>query len=65
MTDDDLYLGWRNDVTSAFRTVSFNATFKQFANRLSDFRRRQNGFCTLVGDFPTFRAVVEDRVLNT
>jgi hypothetical protein len=36
MTDDDLYLGWRNDVTCTFRTVSFNATFKQFANRLSD-----------------------------
>jgi len=36
MTDDDLYLGWRNDLTSAFRNVSFNTTFNQFANRLSD-----------------------------
>jgi hypothetical protein len=32
----DLYLGWRNDLSSAFRSIHFNGAFADFGNRLSD-----------------------------
>jgi len=33
---DDLYLGWRNDLSAAFRAIHFNASFGEFSKRLSD-----------------------------
>ena len=34
--DADLYLGWRKDLTTAFRHVNFHANFGEFTQRLSD-----------------------------
>ena len=34
--DADLFLGWRNDLTAAFRYIYFQHNFQEFGNRLSD-----------------------------
>ena len=34
--DAELYLGWRQDLTKAFRFVNFNANFHDFSQRLPD-----------------------------
>ena len=41
----DLYLGWRNDLSPAFRAINFSATFVQFSNRLSDSMLINIRFC--------------------
>jgi hypothetical protein len=43
--DADLYLGWRNDLSAAFRAIQFTATFGQFSNRLSDSMLINIRFC--------------------
>ena len=43
--DVDLYLGWRNDLSDAFRAIQFPATFGQFSNRLSDSMLINIRFC--------------------
>jgi hypothetical protein len=39
------YLAWRSDLTAAFRAITFNATFGQFSNRLSDSMLVNIDFC--------------------
>jgi hypothetical protein len=34
--DTELYLGWREDLASAFKFVNFNSQFAEFSRRLSD-----------------------------
>jgi hypothetical protein len=41
----DLYLGWRNDLSAAFRAIHFSTTFGQFSNRLSDSMLINIRFC--------------------
>src|SRR5438874_12865555 len=41
----DLYLGWRNDLSAAFRAIQFNTTFGQFSNRLSESMLINIRFC--------------------
>jgi hypothetical protein len=38
----ELFLGWRDDFSTAFRAVNFNATFGDFSNRLSDGGRNRS-----------------------
>ena len=39
------YLAWRSDLTAAFRAITFNVTFGQFSNRLSDSMLVNIDFC--------------------
>jgi len=39
------YLAWRSDLTAAFRAITFNTTFGQFSNRLSDSMLVNIDFC--------------------
>lgn len=41
----DLYLGWRNDLSAAFRAIQFSSTFNHFSNRLSDSMLINIRFC--------------------
>jgi len=34
--DEELYLGWRQDLSTALRVINFNAQFNDFSQRLSD-----------------------------
>jgi hypothetical protein len=36
LTKDDLYVGWKNELTDAFRIISFQSNFGQFSTRLSE-----------------------------
>ena len=42
---EKLYLGWRNDISSAFRAIQFNTSFGQFSTRLSDSLLTSISFC--------------------
>lgn len=42
---ENLYLGWRNDLSSAFRAIHFNANFNEFGTRLSDSLLTTISFC--------------------
>ena len=41
----ELFLGWRDDLFTAFRAVNFNATFGNFSNHLSDSLLNNIAFC--------------------
>src|SRR5207253_849608 len=42
---ENLYLGWRKDISSAFRVIGFSASFNDFVGRLSDSLLTTISFC--------------------